>query len=140
MTKLSTCALLICLIVLPAVASDPEDAVADTVAAAFVQARLAAHLPELKEMGRNKFREKICKHDMRFSAGLINDVVYETSDPAHLPASAQRLAAQTYYATFPARFGVGVCLLGSGPPGSPKYSVLIATYESRSASFWRTFD
>jgi hypothetical protein len=92
MTKLIFSALLIFLIVVPTAASDQEDAAADAVAAAFLQVRQAAHLSKLERMGRNTFREKACKQDMRFPFGWINDVVYETSDPAHLPDPAQRLA------------------------------------------------
>ena len=140
MKKLIPCALLILLAVLPTVAADQEDAAADAVAAAFAQARQAAHLSKLERLGRNKFREKVCKQDMRFASGLIKTVRYETFDPAQIPESAQRLATETYASTIPARFGVGVCAVKSSSAGQPKYSVLIATYESRSASFWRTFD
>jgi hypothetical protein len=140
MKKLILCALLILLAVLPAGATDQEDAAADAVAAAFAQARQAAHLPKLERMGGNKFREKVCKQDMRFASGLIKLVRYETFDPAQIPESAQQLAKETYQSTTPARFGVGVCAAKDSPGGQPKYSVLIATYESRSASFWRTFD
>ncbi len=140
MKKLIPCALLILLAALPTVATDQEDVAADAVAAAFVQARQSAHLPNLERMGRNKFREKVCKQDMRFAAGLIKIVRYETSDPAQIPESAQHLATETYASTIPARFGVGVCVVNSSAAGQPQYSVLIATYLSRSASFWRTFD
>jgi hypothetical protein len=92
MTKLIFSALLVFLIVVPTAASDQEDAAADAVAAAFLQVRQAAHLSKLERMGRNTFREKVCKQDMRFPSGWINDVAYETSDPARLPESAQRLA------------------------------------------------
>ncbi len=140
MKKLVPFALLILLAVTPALATNQEDAAADAVAAAFAQARQAAHLTKLERMGGNKFREKVCKQDMRFAAGLIKTVRYETFDPAQIPESAQRLATETYTSTIPARFGVGVCAVNSGASGQPKYSVLIATYESRSASFWRSFD
>jgi len=139
MTKLIFSALLIFLIVLPTAASDQEDVAADAVATAFLQVRQAAHLSKLERMGRNTFREKVCKQDMRFPSGWINDVVYETSDPAHLPESAQRLATWPDSSKVAARFGLGVCLLRSSSPGQPKYSVLIATYEPRRTSFWRIF-
>jgi hypothetical protein len=138
MTKLILYAWLVFLLVVPTVASDREDAAADAVAAAFNQARQTAHLSKLERMGKNAFREKICRRDMRFASGLINDVVYETSDPAHLPESAFRLAAWPDRGKAAVRFGVGVCLVNDSP-GPPKYSVLIATYESRWTSFWRVF-
>lgn len=138
MTKLIFSALLIFLIVVPTAASDQEDAAADAVATAFLQVRQAAHLSKLERMGRNTFREKVCKQDMRFPSGWINDVVYETSDPAHLLESAQRLATWPDSSKTAARFGLGVCLLSSSS-GQAKYSVLIATYESRRTSFWRIF-
>jgi hypothetical protein len=90
-------------------------------------------------MGRNTFREKACNQDMRFPSVWINDVVYETADPAHLPESAQRLATWPDSTKVAARFGLGVYLLSSSSPGQPKYSVLVATYESRWTSFWRIF-
>lgn len=139
MTKLIFSASLIFLIVSPTVASDQEDTAADSIAAAFLQARQAAHLSKLERMGRNTFREKVCKQDMRFASGLIIDVVYQTSDPAHIPESAQRLATWPDNSKTAARFGVGVCLLDSSSPGPPKYSILIATYESRWNSFVRFF-
>jgi len=126
------------LVVMPAEANHEEDVASDAVAAAFMQARQAAHLPKLERIGRNKFREKVCKNDKRFAAGLINTAVYETSEPAELSEAARKLAVQKYEVTVPARFGVGVCL--SKNSGTPRYSVLIATYESRWNSFWRTFD
>jgi hypothetical protein len=76
---------------------------------------------------------------MRFSSGLILDVVYQTDDPAHLPESAQRLATWPDTSKTASRFGVGVCLLNGSSSGQPQYSILIATYESRSTSFWRIF-
>jgi hypothetical protein len=139
MTKLIFSALLTFLIVVPTAASDTDDAAADAVATAFVQVRQAAHLSKLARMGRNTFREKVCKQDMRFPSGWINDVVYETSDPARLPDSALGLATWPDTSKAAARFGLGVCLLSSSSPGQPKYSVLIATYESRWTSFWRIF-
>jgi hypothetical protein len=131
--------LLVLLIVLPAVASDQEDAAADAVATAFLQARQAALLSKLERMGRNTFREKVCRQDLRFPSGLIKDVVYETSDPAHLPESAERLATGPDSSKVAARFGLGVCVLSSNSPAQPKYSVVIATFESRRTSFWRIF-
>jgi hypothetical protein len=139
MKKLIGCAFLILLVVLPAIATDQEDAAADAVATAFLQTREAAHLSKLERMGRNTFREKVCKQDMRFASGLIRDVLYQTSDPAHIPDSAERLATAPDTSKTAARFGLGVCALSGSPVGQPKYSVLIATYESRSASFWRIF-
>ncbi len=139
MRKLLPSALLIFLVVLPTAASDQDDAAADTVAATFMQARQAANLSKLERMGRNTFREKVCKQDMRFASGLIIDVVYQTSDPARLPEAAQRLARWPDTSKTAARFGVGVCSLNNGSLGQPRYSVLIATYESRLASFWRIF-
>jgi hypothetical protein len=130
--------LLVLFVVLPTAASEQEDTAADAVATAFVQARQAAHLSKLERMGRNTFREKVCKQDMRFSSGLINDVVYKTSEPAHLPAEAQRLATWPDRGKSAVRFGVGVCLLGNSS-GPTTYSVLIATYESHGTSFWRIF-
>ena len=138
MKKLIACAVLL-FFVLPTFATGQEDAAADAVAAAFLQARQAAHLSKLERMGRNTFREKICKQDMRFASGLIKDVRYQTSDPSELPESAERLATEQFASTVVARFGVGVCALSNSSAGQPKYSVLIATYESRSASFWRFF-
>jgi hypothetical protein len=132
-------ALLIFLIVVPTVASDQEDVAADAVAAAFLQVRQAAHLSKLERMGRNTFREKVCKDDRRFPSGWINDVLYETSDPAHLPESAQRLATWPDTGKTAARFGLGICLLSSTSSGQRKYTVLIATYESQWTSFWRIF-
>ena len=139
MNKQIPCALLIFLVVLPMVATNQEDAAADAVAAAFVQARQAAYLSKLERMGRNTFREKVCKQDMRFASGLISDVLYQTSDPAHIPESARRLATAPDTSKTAARFGLGLCSLNNSSVGQPKYSVLIATYESRSASFWRIF-
>jgi len=138
MAKLIFSALLIFLVTLPTVATDQEDKAADVVGSAFVQARQAAHLSKLERMGRNTFRQKVCEQDMRFPSGWINDVAYQTSDAADLPESARKLAAwpDTSKAV---RFGVGVCLLSSGPVAQPKFSVLIATYEFRWTSFWRIF-
>jgi hypothetical protein len=135
------CALLLgfgpfCLV---ALATQQEDAAADVVAAAFVNVRQSANLSRLERMGKNPFREKVCRHDMRFGSGLIRTVAYETSDLAQLPGSAQRLATSPDSGKTAARFGIGVCFLKNNSLGKPTYSVLIATYESRSTSFWRIF-
>lgn len=139
MAKLVFSALFIFLTVSATAGSDQEDAAADSVSAAFLQARQAAHMSKLERMGRNTFREKVCKQDMRFTSGFINDVVYQTSDPSLLPDSAQRLAKWPDSGLTAARFGVGVCRLDNVSPGTSKYSVLIATYESRWNSFVRFF-
>jgi len=121
-------------------ASQPEDRTADSVSAAFMQARDAAHLPKLKRMGGNIFREKVCKHDLRFASGLVLTAQYQTSDPGRLPEEAQWLAVHPddgYRIT--TRFGVGVCTVGQDSSGQTMYSVLIATYESRWNSFLRIF-
>ncbi len=123
---------------LTTVASQQEDAAADAIATAFLNARQSANLSKLERMGRNTFQEKVCKHDLRFASGLINDVLYETSDPAQLPESAQKLATAPDTTKTATRFGVGVCLKASSL-GQPTYSVVIATYESRATSFWRIF-
>ena len=139
MLKLVGSVSLILLVVLSVVASEQEDVAADAVAAAFVQARQAAHLSPLERMGRNPFRDKVCRHDLRFPSGWINDVTYETTDPGLLPESARRLAAWPDAGKTAARLGLGVCMLRGGSSGRPTYSVLIATYESRWTSFWRIF-
>jgi hypothetical protein len=90
---------------LPTFASDHEDAVADVVSTAFMQARQAAHLSRLKRMGGNTFREKVCKQDMRLPSGLILDVLYQTYNPAHLPQPAQRLATSADSSRTASRFG-----------------------------------
>jgi len=122
-----------------AATSKPDDAAAGAVTAAFVEARQAAHLPKVSRTDGNAFGEKVCKHDLRMPSGLIKDVQYETTDPTLLPDAARQLATSPdeYKAT--ARFGVGVCSLGADSSGKIKYSVLIATYESRWTSFWRIF-
>jgi hypothetical protein len=132
------CALIIAAAGCLSAASPQEDAAADAVAMAFMNARQAAGLPKLERMGRNTFREKACKHDLRFPSGLIHNVVYETADAAQLPESAQRLAIalDTYWTT--ARFAIGVCLK-TNASGQPTYSVIAATYESRITSFFRLF-
>ena len=121
-------------------ASEQEDRAADSVAAAFMQARNAAHLSNLERIGRNTFRKKVCKHDLRFASGVILTAQYQTSDPGHLPEVAQQLAVHPddgYRVT--TRFGVGVCGVGQDSSGQTMYSVLIATYESRWNSFVRIF-
>lgn len=124
---------------LVATGSKPDDASADAVADAFVEARESSHLPRLTRMGRNVFGEKICAHDMRMPSGLINDVLYETSAPAHLSDAARKLATSPDSYRVAARFGIGVCSLGPDASGKMSYSVFIATYESRWTSFWRIF-
>lgn len=121
-------------------ASQQEDRAADSVAAAFVQARDAAHLSKLGRMDGNTFREKVCKDDLRFASGVILTAQYQTSDPGHLPEIAQHLAVHPddgYRVT--TRFGVGACTIGQEASGKTVYSVLIATYESRWNSFVRFF-
>jgi hypothetical protein len=123
-----------------AFASEQEDRAADSVSASFMQSRNAAHFSKLERMGRNTFREKVCKHDLRFASGLIRTAQYQTSDPGPLPEVAQRLAVHPddgYRVT--TRFGVGVCAVGQDSSGQTMYSVLIATYESRWHSFVRIF-
>ena len=139
MTKLIFSALLIFALVLPTVASDQEDKAADAVAAAFIQARQAAHVSKLERMGRNTFRKRACEQDMGMPSGWINEVVYQTVDPAHLPESAQQLASRPDGYKIAARVGIGVCLLTSSPGERPRFSVLIAIYESRWTSFLRIF-
>jgi hypothetical protein len=114
-----------------------EDSAADAVSAAFVEARQAVHLTKLGQIGRNKFREKVCKHDPRMPSGLINAVHYQTSDPGRLPEAVLRLATSPDGSKVAARFGVGVCSMGPDLSGKLSYSVLIATYESQWTSFWR---
>jgi hypothetical protein len=53
-----------------------RDGAADLVAAAFVQARDTAHLSKLQRMGENIFREKVCKHDLRFASGVMLTAQY----------------------------------------------------------------
>ncbi len=121
-------------------ASQQEDRAADSVAAAFVQARSAAHLSKLERIGGNSFRQKVCKHDLRFASGLILTAQYQTSDPGHLPEAARQIAIHPddgYRVT--ARYGIGVCAVGPDSSGQIMYSVLIATYESRWNSFLRIF-
>ena len=106
-----------------AVASKPDDTTADAVAAAFVEARQAVHLSKLARIDRNTLGEKVCKHDLRMSSGLIKDVQYETSDPARLPDTARQLATSPDAYKIAARFGVGVCSLGPDSSGKISYSV-----------------
>jgi hypothetical protein len=142
MNKLLFCALLIFFFVTPTIASDQEDAAADAIASAFFQARETAHFPKLGRMGRNTFRTKVCKQDLRFpklsDKGMIDNVNYQTSDPAHLPESAQKLATTPNDYRIRSRFALGVCSLKTSSE-HPEYSVFIATYESRWTSFWRIF-
>lgn len=119
--------------------SQHEDRAADSVAAAFAQARNMARLPKLQRISGNTFRPKVCKNDLRFTPGLILTVRYQTSDPGQLSEAARRLAIHSddYRAT--ARYGIGVCAVGQDSSGEMMYSVLIATYESRWSSFLRIF-
>jgi hypothetical protein len=130
--------LLISLIALPTVASYQETAAADVVASAFMQVRQTAQQPSLERMRRNTFREQACKGDTNFPHGMIRYVVYQTSDPADLPESAQRLATWPDKYRIVSRFGVGVCLVSDA--GQPKYSIVIAIYRSRWNSFWVFLD
>jgi hypothetical protein len=123
----------------PSFASRREIAAADAVATAFSNARQAAHLPKLKRMVRNPFQKQVCSNDMRLPSGEIDDVLYETSDPAQLPKSARQLATRPDRSRTAARFGVGVCFKRNNTFGRPTYTVFVATYESRWTSFWRIF-
>lgn len=138
---LLTCLLALCLAVLysPAAASQQEDAAADAVAAAFATARQIGHMSKLQRIDKNAFRKQVCNRDMRFPSGLIENVTYKTSTPAQLPEEAKRLATKPDSGKTAARFGVGVCAINAGALGAETYSVVIATYESRGASFWRIF-
>lgn len=123
-----------------AFAANPKDAAADAVAKAFTSARLAAHLPPLSRMGGNRFGEKVCQHDFRMPSGNIDLVRYETSNSSQLPETAQKLALRPDNGYRKAvRYGVGVCALTTAAGGSARFSVLIATYESRWQSFVRIF-
>jgi hypothetical protein len=127
-------------VVVIAFAADPQDVAADALAKAFTSTRLAAHLPPLGRMGRNTFGDKVCQHDFRMPSGNIDLVRYETSDPSQLPEAAQKLAIRPddgYRKVV--RYGIGVCVLATSAGGSPRFSVLIATYESRWESFVRIF-
>jgi len=121
------------------VASQQEDAAADSVATAFMNIRTAAHLPKLHRMGENTFRKQACSHDLRFPSGLIKDVIYETADPTQLLESARQLAAAPDSGKTAARLGIGVCSIKTNPPGQSTYSIVLATYEARGTSFWRIF-
>ena len=92
---------------LPTFATVEEDIAADAVATAFTQARQAARPSYLERMGRNTFRQQVCRRDMRLSSGWINSVAYRTSDPAQLPESAQRLATSADTYKIAARFRSG---------------------------------
>jgi hypothetical protein len=127
------------LISLVAGASKLDDSASDAVSTAFIEARQAVHLSKLSRIGRNSFREKVCKHDLRMPSGLIDDVQYQTSDPTRLPDAASRLAQSPDDYKVAARFGVGVCSLAPDSSGKVTYSVLIAIYESDWTSFWRIF-
>lgn len=139
--RYSLCVLILSMgpLCLPNFASQREDTAADAVAKAFVNARQSAHLPTLRRMGRNIFRKQVCQHELRFPAGLINDVPYDTSNPAQLPELARRLAVASDAGKTTVRFAVGVCFARMNSLGQPIYSVVIATYESRGTSFWRIF-
>ena len=127
-------------VVVIALAANTQDVAADAVAKAFTSTRLAAHLPPLTRMGRNTFRDKVCQHDFRMPSGNIDLVRYETPDPSQLPEAAQKLAIRPDDGYRKAvRYGVGVCVLATSAGASPKFSVLIATYESRWESFVRIF-
>jgi hypothetical protein len=123
-----------------ALAANARDVAADTVANVFANTRLAAHLSPLSRMGRNTFEDKVCQHDLRMPSGNIDLVRYETSDLSQLPEAAQKLAvAPDDRYRKAVRYGVGVCVLATPAGGAPRFSVLIATYESRWESFVRIF-
>jgi hypothetical protein len=127
-------------VVIIAFAANSQDVAADAVAKAFASTRLGAHLPPLSRMGRNTFADKVCHHDFRMPSGDIDLVRYETSDPSELPEPAQKLAIRPDDGYRKAvRYGIGVCVLDTAAGGSPKFSVLIATYESRWENFVRIF-
>jgi hypothetical protein len=79
-------------VVVIALAANPQDVAADAVAKTFINTRRAAHLPPLSRMGRNTFGDKVCQRDLRMPSGNIGLVRYETSDPSQLPETAQKLA------------------------------------------------
>lgn len=137
--NLSLASALLLVLCFSSFASQQEDAAANAIAAAFSNARQAAHLSRLQRRGENAFRSQVCRNDMRFPSGLIENVTYETSDPNELPLAAQRLAAKPDNGKTAVRFGIGVCLRKTDSSGHPTYSVVIATYESRRTSFWRIF-
>jgi quercetin dioxygenase-like cupin family protein len=72
-------------------------------------------------------------------SGLIKHVLYETSDPLDLSDAAEKLASSPDSDKVSSRFGLGVCSLGPDASGKSRYSVFIATYESKWKSFWRIF-
>lgn len=135
--KQIACVFAIVFMAFSAIPSQQEDAAADAVATAFLQARQTAHLSKLERMGSNMFRQNVCRRDLRLPSGLISDVIYEASDPTTLPQAASRLATRPDGGKAAARFGVGVCMQSTDSLGRPKYSVLIATYESGWVSFLR---
>jgi hypothetical protein len=137
--KRIACVFAVFLMTVPAIASQQEDAAADPVATAFLQSRQAARLSPLERMDSNIFRQNVCRRDLRLPSGLIGDVIYETSDPTALPQAASRLATRPDSGKVAARFGIGVCMQSADSLGRPKYSVLIATYESGWVSFLRIF-
>ena len=98
-----------------------------------------AHLSKLERMGRNTFRKQVCNRDMRFPSGLINSAIYETPDPTNLPEPALRLAASPDTYKIATRLAVGVCSVDGSSLQHPKYSIVVATYESRWISFQRIF-
>jgi hypothetical protein len=117
---------LILLAPIAVIASQPEDRAADSVAAAFMQTRAAAQFSKLERIGRNPFREKVCRNDLRFASGLVLTAQYQTVEPSQLPERARELALHRddgYRVT--TRFGVGVCATGHDPSGPVVYSVLI---------------
>jgi hypothetical protein len=124
-----------------ALAANPQDVVADTVANAFADVRIAAHLPALSRMGRNAFGDKVCKHDLRMPSGLIDLAQYETSNPSQFPEAARRLAIwkNSEGSRKATRYGVGVCTLAALADGNPRFAVVIALYESPWDSFVRIF-
>jgi hypothetical protein len=99
----------------PQVASQQEDAAADSVATAFMNIRNAAHLPKPRRMGGNTLRKQACSRDLRFPSGFIKDVIYETADPNQLPESARQLAVAPDSGKTAARLGIGVCSIRTNP-------------------------
>jgi len=81
-------------------------------------------------------RNKVCQHDFQIPSGNIDLVRSETSDPSLLPGAAQKLAIRPDAGYCKAvRYGIGVCALATSTGSSPRFSVLIATYESRLGKF-----
>lgn len=106
------------LLIAPVAGTSPRgDSAADAVSTAFVEARQAAHLSKLSQIGRNTFREQVCRHNLRMPSGLIHDAQYQTSDPRRLPEEALRLATSPDGSKVAARFGVGVCSPGRDMSG-----------------------